>query len=115
MLDKILASLDGKNAPSSEFWKNELEMHLDHILVVYEGEDDFLETWGRKLTGRQVDVLEAGKGTKGALSTRAKKKRLQNGDGLFPYFLVDRFGKYKSKVATVDFAERVLDETKFEA
>lgn len=70
----------------------------------------FYERLDRATNRRQTNVLCANLGIDGTDSIRQKKNALQSPSsaGLLPYLLVDQFAKYKSKVATVDFAKGVL-------
>ncbi|MEX1232519.1 MAG: hypothetical protein WEB58_19895 [Planctomycetaceae bacterium] len=107
MQDALLATLNGKNAPKRQFWESELEMSLDFHLANRDG-TDFLETWQNKLTKQQRKLVELG--SKRGRSHRRRTPQNSKGDvtGLFPYFLVYQFSKFKSKIAFVELAKDVL-------
>ena len=109
MTEGIMKSLEGSGAPARDFWESDLEMALDHILE-QSGQDGFIDEWIGRRTGRQISVLCNNIGIDGASSVRQKKDALRTfgNSALLPYFLVDQFAKYKSKVAIVDFAAGVL-------
>ena len=96
--------------PRRTFWENDLEMALEPVLE-RAGRDGFRDEWVRRRTGRQVDVLCMSLGLDGTGSVRRKKDGLRScGDDLMPYVFVDQFAKYKSKIATIDFARGVLGD-----
>lgn len=95
-------------APPPAFWENDLEMGLEHFFA-RSRRDGFMDEWVSRRTGRQVNVLCMNLGLDGAGSVRSKKDSLRScDDELLPYLLVDQFAKYKSKIATIDFAKGVL-------
>jgi hypothetical protein len=109
MTQDITKSLEEVGAPAREFWENDLEMALENTFI-RSGQDGFMNEWIGRRTGRQINVLCANLGIDGTSSVRQKKNSLHspsNGQ-LLPYLFVDQFAKYKSKVATVDFAKGVL-------
>ena len=96
--------------PPSAFWENDLEMGLEDFFA-RSRQDDFIDDWINRCTGRQLNVLCVNLGLDGTGSVQSKKERLQScSDKLQSYLLVDQFAKYKSKIATVDFAKRVLPD-----
>jgi hypothetical protein len=109
MAQDIKKTLEEAGAPAREFWENDLEMALENTFM-RSGQDGFMNDWIGRRTGRQINVLCANLGIDGTDSIRQKKNSLQSPSsaGLLPYLLVDQFAKYKSKVATVDFAKGVL-------
>ncbi len=111
MAQDIMKSLEESGAPAREFWEDDLEMALEHVLV-RSGQDGFMDEWIGRRTGRQISVLCANLGVDGTGSVRQRKNALRSSgnDDLLPYLLVDQFAKYKSKVATIDFARGVLAE-----
>jgi len=111
MTRDIMKTLEESGAPAREFWENDLEMALEHVLV-RSSQDGFIDEWIGRRTGRQISVLCANLGVDGTGSVRQRKNALRSSgnDDLLPYLLVDQFAKYKSKVATIDFARGVLAE-----
>jgi len=111
MTQDIKRALEESGAPAREFWENDLEMALEHVLV-RSSQDGFIDEWIGRRTGRQISVLCENIGVDGTGSVRRKKDALRSfgNSALIPYLLVDQFAKYKSKVATVDFATGVLTE-----
>jgi len=109
MAEDIMKSLEESGAPAREFWENDLEMALEHVLV-RSSQDGFIDEWIGRRTGRQISVLCENISIDGTGSVRRKKDTLRSSGNsdLLPYLLVDQFAKYKSKVATVDFAKGVL-------
>lgn len=93
--------------PPASFWKDDLELHVDHVLGRVHA-DGGLEAWVDKRTGRQLAVMCGAFGFEG-ISTQKKKDAIRALDGeLDPYVLVEQFSQFKSKVAVLDFARRVL-------
>ena len=90
-------------------------MALEPILRTVR-ENGALDEWVGKRTGRQASVLCASLGVDGNGSVRAMKDVLRSArdDDLMPYLLVEQFSKYKSKIATVEFAIGVLSEDTLE-
>lgn len=85
-------------------------MPTEHILRATR-QEGFLEEWIDRRTGRQAAILCSALRLNGSGSTGEKKEALREaGTTLHPYFLVDHFSQYKSKVAVVDFARGVLNE-----
>ena len=97
-------------APPPAFWENELEMATERLRVRAE-EDGFIDDWIGRRTGRQVRVLCRNLGLDGATSVKKQKEALRSCESeLLPYVLVGEFAKYKSRVATADFAGGVLPD-----
>ncbi len=108
MIHTLDSAMEHSNEPTSAFWENDLEMGLEDFLA-RSRRDGFMDDWISHRTGRQVDVLCNNLSLDGTGSVQSKKDRLRScDDKLQPYLLVDQFAKYKSKIATVDFAKRVL-------
>lgn len=94
--------------PPPKFWEDDLELPREHILRQIE-RDGYLDTWINKRTGRQLAILQQALGIDGEASTRKLKTRIRESNGdLLDFVLVDQFSQFKSKVAVVDFAGRVL-------
>ena len=104
-------SLEETGSAAREFWEDDLQTALEPLLASAR-RNDAMDEWIGKRTGRQVSVLCANLGTDGTVSVREKKNVLRSTshDDLVPYLLVDQFAKFKSKVATIDFAKGVLTE-----
>jgi len=110
MTQELIEALERLGAPSRNFWENDLEMGLDDHLFFWRRES-FPEEWVGQLKGRQVKVLCMNLELDGEGSVQHNKDTLRRREEeLLPYFLVDRFSKYKSKVATFDYAKGVLSE-----
>jgi len=108
MTHTIDSAVEHSDEPTSAFWENDLEMGLDDFLARSK-QDGFMDDWISHRTGRQVNALCINLSLDSTGSVQRKKERLQSyNDKLQPYLLVDQFAKYKSKIATVDFAKRVL-------
>ncbi|MDP8241340.1 MAG: hypothetical protein P9X24_19810 [Candidatus Hatepunaea meridiana] len=96
--------------PPLTFWENDLEMGLEDFFA-RSRQDGFVADWVNRRTGRQVNLLCMNLGLDGTGSVQYKKDRLRScKDELLSYLLVDQFAKYKSKIATVDFANGVLTD-----
>ena len=110
-----MASLEEAGSAAREFWEDDLETALEPLLARAR-RNVAMDEWIGKRTGRQVNVLCANLGTDGTVSVREKKNVLRSTshDDLVPYLLVDQFAKFKSKVATIDFAKGVLTEDALE-
>ena len=104
-------SLEEAGSAAREFWEDDLETALEPILA-HARRNGAIEEWIGKRTGRQVNILCANLGTDGNCSVREKKNVLRSTshDDLVPYLLVDQFSKFKSKIATIDFAKGALTE-----
>ncbi len=108
-------SLQEAGSAAREFWEDDLETALEPLFARAR-RNGAMDEWIGKRTGRQVNVLCANLGTDGTVSVREKKNvlRATSDDDLVPYLLVDQFAKFKSKVATIDFAKGVLTEDALE-
>jgi len=108
MPPRPLDALKGSKLPPLSFWSDELELPLESII----NDPDLsarLREWRKKLTGRQVAALCQALSVRASGSVRSKRSSLDLPIAkLVPYFLVDRFGKFKSKIAVVDFAKGVV-------
>ena len=100
------------NGDLREFWINELEVAYDQVLeqAIQSG---FMDEWLEKHNGRQIDILRINLGMTGAKTGRgklkAKKDELRSDDDeLLPYVLVKEFARFKSKLATIEAARRIL-------
>ena len=114
MTHTVDLAVECSDDPPPAFWENDLEMGLEDFFV-RSRRDGFIDDWVNRCTGRQVNVLCINLDLDGTGSVQCKKDRLRsNNDKLQPYLLVDQFAKYKSKIATVDFAKRVLADGVFE-
>ena len=100
--------LERAGISNRKFWEDDLEMGVDSILRSAEN-DGFSEKWIGERTGRQVTTLCRCLGIKADGSTQKKKEALRDAnDGLLPYFLVEQFAKFKSKVAIIDLSKGIL-------
>lgn len=107
-------TLNRPDAPPKEFWEDDLEIPMEHVLRTV-NDDGFRDEWVGSRTGRQLTVLCDTLGIDGGASTRKKRAAIEAMDGgLDPFVLVERFSQFKSKVAVVDFAQRVLPKDIFE-
>ena len=108
MMQFTVDSLAEAGSAAREFWEDDLEMALEPILTSVR-ENGAMDEWVDKRTGRQVDVLCANLGLGVNSSVREKKSELRGAgdDDLVAYVLVDQFSKFKSKIATIDFAKEV--------
>lgn len=94
--------------PSPKFWEDDLELPREHLLRQMDG-DGYVDAWINKRTGRQLGVLRSALGLDGDASTRKLKAQVRESNGdLRDFVLVERFSQFKSKVAIIDFAGRVL-------
>ena len=111
MTQFTMASLEEAGSAAREFWEDDLEMALDPILARVR-ENGVMDEWVGGRTGRQASVLCANLSIGGDGSVRERKNDLRaiGGDDLMPYLLVDQFSKFKSKIATIEFAKEVLTE-----
>ena len=111
MTQFTMVSLEEAGSAAREFWEDDLEMALDPILARIR-ENGVMDQWVGRRTGRQASVLCANLGIDGDGSVRERKNDLRatSGDDLVPYLLVDQFSKFKSKIATIEFAKEVLTE-----
>ena len=111
MTQFTLEALEEAGSAVRAFWEDDLEMTLEGILACVR-ENGAMDEWVGKRTGRQVNVLCANLSADGNGSVREKKNLLRSTghDDLVPYLLVDQFSKFKSKVATIEFAKGVLTE-----
>ncbi|MEG3637683.1 hypothetical protein [Magnetococcus sp. PR-3] len=102
--------LERAAAPTVEFWDNELEIGLQHILPELESKQS-MAAWVDKLTGRQLAMLCRCTHTITRDTLPARREALKAlGDVLSPYRLVDLFAYRKSKVAVTDYAMATLDQ-----
>lgn len=108
-IDALMSRLERSGVPVRTFWEDGLEMALDPVLQpVVEG-NGFLDEWLRRRTGRQVSMLGRILGTNGDGSVQRRKAVLGGqGEATLPYVLVEHFGRYKSRVAVVEFAKGKL-------
>lgn len=115
MPTKETTAVTARTSPPSEFWEDDLEMPLDHVLRTV-NDDGFRNEWVEKRTGRQLTVLCNALGVDHAASTRKKRAAIEAGDGsLDPFVLVERFSQFKSKISVIDFAQRVLAKETLQA
>ena len=106
--------LERAGISNRKFWEDDLEMGVDSILRSAEN-DGFSEKWIGERTGRQVTTLCRCLGIKADGSTQKKKEALRDAnDGLLPYFLVEQFAKFKSKVAIIDLSKGILTKVALE-
>lgn len=104
----IAATLARVGAPPPEFWENDLEMGLGHLLPELE-RDETRKEWIGRLSGRQMEMICAGLDLPVEERVRDRRETLRGLDGqLLPFLLVDRFSHMKSRVAVVEFARKRL-------
>jgi hypothetical protein len=109
-MNTFMDALQEADAPPPEFWDNELEMGLQHILPGLTAEGANEELIG-KLNGRQLGMLCDCTGISSGHRPRERRDALQSLNGqLLPYHLVDHFSMRKSKVAIIDYSRGALDE-----
>ncbi|MBF0311721.1 MAG: hypothetical protein HQL56_19595, partial [Magnetococcales bacterium] len=95
-------------APPPDFWENEAERGLGHLLPELE-RDEAREEWLCRLSGRQMEMVCAGLALPVKERVRDRRETLRGLNGqLLPFLLVDRFSHQKSRVAVVEFAKRRL-------
>lgn len=95
-------------APPPRFWEDDLELPREHVLRQIEG-DEYLDAWLNKRTGRQLSIIRSALGLDGGASAKKLKTQIRESNGdLRDFVLVERFAQFKSKVAIIDFAGRVL-------
>lgn len=95
-------------SPSQTFWKDDLGLNLEELIEGFD--DDTREAWIDKLNGRRAAIVCEALGLDGH-STQSRKESLRDtGDELVPYYLVERFARFKSKVAALEVAHEVLPE-----
>lgn len=94
--------------PSQTFWKDDLGLNLDELIEGFD--DEAREGWIDKLNGRRAAIVCDAIGLDGH-STQSRKESLRDtGDELVPFYLVERFARFKSKVAALEVAREVLPE-----
>lgn len=100
-------------SPPQTFWKDDLGLNVDELTDGFA--DDARTAWIDKRTGRQSAVICDALGLDGH-SARSRKQSLHElDDDLVPFFLVEQFARFKSKIAVVEFAREALSEEKFAA
>ena len=111
MIRFTMESLEEEGSAAREFWEDDLEMSFERVLLDVRRNGSVDEWIGRR-TGRQINILCANLGIDGSGSVRQKKTLLRTTDhtDFLPYLLVDEFSKFKSNIATVEFAGGVLTE-----
>ncbi|MBF0155181.1 MAG: hypothetical protein HQL64_15695 [Magnetococcales bacterium] len=109
-MDTFVEILQQAEAPPPEFWDNELEMGIQHILPALTSEESSQE-WIEKLNGRQLETLCDCLGLVVRNRIKDRREALQSLNGqLLPYRLVDCFSMRKSKVAIVELSQDILDK-----
>lgn len=100
-------------SPPQTFWKDDLGLNVDELTDGFA--DDARTAWIDKRTGRQSAIVCDALGLVGH-SARSRKQSLHDlDDELVPFFLVEQFARFKSKIAVVEFAREALSEDKFAA
>lgn len=116
MADREVVTLDVRGVAKEvdghtrEFWTSELEVRYDQLLeqAIQPG---FIETWLDKKNNRQVEVLRTafGRDAIGGTRLRQRKQELRtDNDELLPYVLVQEFARFKSKLAVIGLAKKIL-------
>ena len=113
-MQTVLERMERAGAPPPAFWEDDLEMGLGQILPLLDDPSE-MEEWTNSLTGRQINILCESLGIACEETLKNKRSALKAHDGsLIPYRLVDYFAKFKSKMATIEFASEVLPQDLFE-
>lgn len=100
-------------SPSQTFWKDDLGLNLDELIVGFDNETR--AAWINKRNGRQATIVCDALGLDGH-SVQSRKESLHDtGDELVPFYLVERFARFKSKVAALEVAQDVLPEERLAA
>lgn len=98
------------NAPSSEFWEDDLEVPLDQIQDRIAG-NGCQQQWIASRTGRQLAVLCRALGVTDATRIKDQRTALAKCNGqLIPFLLTDHFAHRKGSFAIADFAVTVLPD-----
>ncbi len=114
MMQSVMERMGQAGAPPLAFWEDDLEMGLNHIIPRLE-EQNGVNEWANGLTKRQVEVLCESLGIACDEKPQEKKASLKaSTEALIPFWLVDQFAKFKSKVAIIEFTEGILPERIFE-
>lgn len=114
-MEVFVDALEKSGAPPLEFWDNELEMGIQHIIPDLTAEKSSQE-WIEKLNGRQLVTICDCLGVAAGEKLKDQRDALQSLNGqLLPYRLVDHFSTRKSKAAIVGFSQDNLDEATVEA
>lgn len=95
-------------SPPQTFWKDDLGLNIDELIESFDSQAR--EEWIDHRTGRQIAVMAQALGVDGE-STRSRKASLRDADDeIVPFFLVEHFSRFKSKVAVVEYAKETLPE-----
>lgn len=95
-------------APPQTFWKDDLGLNIDELVEGFDAAAR--DEWIDHRTGRQLAVIAQALGVDGD-STRSRKASLRDAeDEIVPFFLVEHFSRFKSKVAVVEYAKETLPE-----
>lgn len=93
-------------SPPQAFWKDDLGLNLDELVDTFD--DQARHAWIDHRSGRQVAIICEALGLDGH-STRSRKDSLREArDDLVPFFLVEQFSRFKSRVAVIEFARELL-------
>lgn len=112
---QLIKTLIAQGAPTQSFWESDLEIGCESVLVQV-NQKKFMEQGVGHRTGRQIEIIRQNLAMNGEGSTRKKRSQLQPDDPrLLPYLLVQEFAKFKSKGATIDWAQRILPAQAFQS
>jgi len=99
--------------PSQSFWKDDLGLNLEELTEGFD--DETRAAWIDKLNGRRARIICDALGLEGH-SAQSRKEALRGTDNeLVPYYLVDRFARFKSRVAALEVARDVLADEQLDA
>jgi len=94
--------------PPQTFWKDDLGLNIEELVDAFD--DEARAAWIDKLNGRRAAIICEALGLDGH-STQSRKEALRDtGDELVPFYQVERFARFKSKVAALEIAHEVLSE-----
>lgn len=95
-------------SPSQAFWKDDLEVHVEHVLA--QASNGSLGAWISRRTGRQLSIICEAHGLETASTQKMRDSVHELNGELTPYVLVEQFSQFKSKVAVLDFARGSLPD-----
>ncbi len=105
-----LSALSESGLPPLKFWSDDLELPLQRWASDLRW-PEAVDICLKKLTGRQIAVLCNKFGIDDEQSVHSQREALAAPQNrLIPYFLVERFGKFKSSAAIRDAGLGVLDD-----
>lgn len=99
--------------PSQTFWKDDLGLNLEELIEGFD--EEARVAWIDKQNGRRATIVCEALGLDGH-STRSRKESLRDTDDeLAPFYLVERFSRFKSKIAALEVARDVLPKERLDA